>query len=578
MTGTPTGNPDTDSATALAEAFDPVLASPVGDAVAALERALDLADERLPEASVNLGRDTAAKVRERARHGTDHTLVALLGATGGGKSSLTNAIVGGDVATTGVRRPTTSSTLASYWGDADPHRLLDWLEVPNRHRVGPAGAGGGGGGELDGLVLLDVPDHDSVALSHRLEMERIAHHADLMVWVTDPEKYADEAMHAYLRQLRHHGAVTAMVLNKADQLSPTELERCRADLHRLLVEDGMGNTPVVVTAAAPAGNRPETAGGTGTGPGIGELLEVLAEAVRQRRAVLGRLEADLRSTASTLLADLGPDGGADQVPKKVARRLTDDLVAASGLEVVTTAVEQGHKRDAAAVTGWPFTRWVRSLRPHPLRRLHLNPGTGGRSSRPQPSGLQQARSAGAIRDAVAEVTNELPHPWPELVRTAATPDADTLNDRLDQAIATSTRSSGRQPRWWRLVGLLQWLLAAAVIAGAAWLGLRALAAYFQIPFVPIPYYRRIPIPTGLLVGGVVLGLLVAMVARRLASVGARRRKRAVHKTAAEAITGTVAELIVDPMNAELSHRGQLRAELAAAGGTDPVPFDPPAQR
>ena len=69
-----------------------------------------------------------------------------------------------------------------------PDRLLDWLEVPRRHRHAPEPA-------LDGLVLLDLPDHDSVKLEHRLEVDRLVGLVDVLVWVLDPEKYADAAVH-----------------------------------------------------------------------------------------------------------------------------------------------------------------------------------------------------------------------------------------------------------------------------------------------------------------------------------------------------------------------------------------------
>jgi len=150
-----------------------------------LERAIELADGRLDPEVIGYASHVLSKASDRLRFGTHHSVVALLGATGSGKSSMTNAIVGVDVATTGVRRPTTSSTLACTWGQEDPGRLLDWLEIKNRHQVSDSS------NALDGLVLLDVPDHDSIRVEHRLEMERIAEHADLLLFVTDPEKYAD---------------------------------------------------------------------------------------------------------------------------------------------------------------------------------------------------------------------------------------------------------------------------------------------------------------------------------------------------------------------------------------------------
>lgn len=518
------------------------------ETLAEFSAALELAEGRLPDETVNLGRLIVDKADGRLRHGTDHTLVSFLGATGGGKSSLTNAIAGSDIATTGIRRPTTSTTLALYWGDADPQPLLDWLEVPNRHQVH-------GDPDLHGLVLLDVPDHDSVELANRAEMERIAEHADLMVWVTDPEKYGDAAMHQYLRRLGHHGAVTAMVLNKVDQLSNSEIETCRRDLAALLGADGLGDAPIISTSAISA-------------TGIDELNALLAKAVTDRQAMIERLRADVGSTASALLADLGPADGGGKIASSTRKTLIAELTEASGLAIVCDAVDAGHRRDASAATGWPFTRWIRSLRPHPLRRLHLDSGSGGRASLPKPSGAQQARTEGAVRSAVGTVTEKLPEPWPDLIRTAATPDTAVLNDRLDQAVATSVRANdGSRPRWWRAVNVLQLVLAAAVVVGAVWLALLAFAAYLQIPELPTPTYRRVPIPTGLLIGGIALGLLLAFIARRLAVLGAKRRSRAVRKEAADAVGDVANELVLEPMTAELDRRDRLRTRLVAAGGT-----------
>lgn len=544
----------------------------VAEAADALAAAVDLAEGRLPQDSVELARQIVDKTSERLRHGSDHTLVAVLGATGGGKSSLTNALVGGDVATTGVRRPTTTSTLACHWGDDDPHALLDWLEIVNRHAVTSAppedrppddGPSLDGGSPLGGLILLDVPDHDSVEVANRLEMERIAEHADLLLWVTDPEKYGDAAMHAYLARLSAHGAVMAMVLNKADTLRPEQMGHCRADLMLLLQDVGLYE-PEVLTAAA-----------TSDPPQVDAVRHLLARAVADRRAMTDRLRADIGHAAGELLTDLGgADAGTHTVTSKTADKLARELVDAAGLEPVCAAVAAGHRRDAAAATGWPFSRWVRQLRPHPLRRLRLQEGSTGRSSLPAPSGIQKTRTDGAIRGAVADTTAELADPWPDLVREAATPDPAELHDRLDGAVSGAVRAYGsRNPRWWSLVNVLQLLLAVAVVVGAVWLGLLAAAAYFQLPEIPTPSYRRIPVPTGLAIGGALLGLLLAVVSRRLALVGARRRQRAVRKAATDAVGEVADDLVIEPMRRELAKRGELHERL-----TDAVEAATPSRR
>ncbi|MDH3295073.1 MAG: GTP-binding protein, partial [Acidimicrobiia bacterium] len=429
----------------------------------ALGEAVVLADGRLPADHLEAAAELISRANERLRHGTTHTLVALLGATGSGKSSVANALVGSEVATTGVRRPTTSSTLGCFWGDDDAQPLLDWLDVPNRHHVtsgaSSSEADRGLATSLDGLVLLDVPDHDSVAVSHRMEMERIAAHADLLLWVTDAEKYADKAMHDYLRQLSEYGAVTAMVLNKIDLLSDDEIKVCATDLERLLIEEGLEGAPVIPIS-------------TVTGRGVDDLRQRVAEAVSKQAVMVERLRADCRTAAGVLLDDMGPDRGTGSVPDKVAHRLAHELVGASGIHIVTDAVTAGHLRDASAKVGWPFTRWARALRPHPLRKLHLGRGSAGRSSLPQISGIQLARSENAVRQALGRVTVDLPEPWDELVARAGSPNQAMLNNQLDAVVSEAVRATHRDrpPVWWMLANGIQMVLSLAVVVGAGWLG------------------------------------------------------------------------------------------------------------
>ena len=121
----------------------------------------------------------------------------------------------------------------------------------------------GAGDALDGLVLLDLPDHDSTELSHRAQVDRLVEMVDLFVWVLDPQKYADAALHErYLRPLAGHAAVTVIVLNQIDLLSPTDVEECVRDLQRLLAEDGMPKVPVIPLSAK-------------TGAGMSRFISVL---------------------------------------------------------------------------------------------------------------------------------------------------------------------------------------------------------------------------------------------------------------------------------------------------------------
>ncbi len=148
-----------------------------------LEMALEAAQGRLDASMVDEAVALAARARGRLRLSPDHTAVALAGATGSGKSSLFNALCGLDVAAVGVRRPTTSTALACSWGGGS-RELLEWLGIPPRHQVDrdsvlDAAATDPG---LRGLVLLDLPDHDSTEVAHHLEVERLVALTDMMIW------------------------------------------------------------------------------------------------------------------------------------------------------------------------------------------------------------------------------------------------------------------------------------------------------------------------------------------------------------------------------------------------------------
>ena len=206
---------------------------PLTDRLAALREAIEVADGRLEVPEVGRARTLLAKAGAREALG-DATVVALAGATGSGKSTLFNALSGSDVSSPGVRRPTTGVAHATVWPRSDgspPDRLLDWLEVPRRHvHTDPDPA-------LQGLVLLDLPDHDSTRLENRLEVDRLVELVDVLVWVMDPQKYADAAVHdRYLAPHAGHAGVLLVALNQVDRLEPETARTVTADLRRLLDE------------------------------------------------------------------------------------------------------------------------------------------------------------------------------------------------------------------------------------------------------------------------------------------------------------------------------------------------------
>ncbi len=515
----------------------------------ALDAAVALADGRLEPEAVAAARALTARAGERLRLSEHHTVAALAGATGSGKSSLFNALSGADLSTVGVTRPTTSKAHACVWGAADAQPLLDWLDVPSRHQLGAGSADRA----LDGLVLLDLPDHDSTETSHRLEVDRLVELVDLLVWVLDPQKYADAAVHdRYLRPLAGHSAVMLVVLNQLDRLAPPSRQACLIDLQRLLADEGLDKVPVIGASVR-------------TGDGLAELRATLVERVAARRAAVERLSADLDRAVDRL--SVGCTGSAGAIRPADRSALVEALTGAAGVDTVVRAVDKSHRLRASASTGWPFWRWVRGLRPDPLRRLHLGdrPAEAARTSLPAASPVQAARASAAVRALSDRAAGDLPEPWPQLVRRAAGRDEEALPDLLDRAVAGTDLGVERRPRWWGAANAVQKLLAAVTVVGALWLLVLFGFSYLQLPQPPSPHVGRVPIPSLLLLGGVLLGLLLSAIFRRISAVGARRRARLARRRLGERVALVADDHVIAPVQQELGAYDELCSALRRAG-------------
>ncbi|MDQ3733030.1 MAG: 50S ribosome-binding GTPase, partial [Actinomycetota bacterium] len=387
--------------------------------LAALAKATEAGIGRIPEPALGPARAVLTRAGQRLEHSTEHTVVALAGSTGSGKSSLFNRLAGEQLAPVGVRRPTTAQPQACIWGPGaeGAGSLLDWLGIDQRHVLSSPGGNG-----LTGLVLLDLPDHDSTALSHRLEVDRLVELVDLMIWVVDPQKYADAILHRrYLAPLAKHGSVMMFALNHIDELSDTQREVCLADLRRLLAEDGFDKPVILATSAT-------------TGMGTDRLVAVMQDRVRKTKAAAARLTADVDRAAADL-AEHGFDHPVT-VADEPSPGLVDALSTAAGVPAVAAAVASSYELRAREHVGFPLTRWLARLRPDPLRRLHLGDRAGGsrggakspgteiealvtaRTSLPEPTPAQRARVDTAVRAEINRATEGLSGPWKSAVGTA----------------------------------------------------------------------------------------------------------------------------------------------------------------
>ncbi|MFG1949799.1 GTPase [Micromonospora sp. NPDC048830] len=534
----------------------------------AVRRFLDAVDGQLPDTRLVPAHTLVERAGTRLALSRDHTVVALAGATGSGKSSLFNALARLELSPVGVRRPTTGVAHACVWGPLDgANQLLDWIGVLPRHRfVRESVLDGDDERDLHGLVLLDLPDFDSVQWSHRLEVDRLLGLVDLVVWVVDPQKYADRVIHtSYLREFHRHRDVTLVVLNQADRLPPAELPRVLADLRRLLDADGLEQVPLLATAAVDPS-------------GIVELRGALERTVAERQAALRRLAGDVDDVVAGLDELVTAEASAAGPDAETVAGLNRALAGAAGVPAVADAVEAAYRHRAAGATGWPLVRGLRRLRPDPLRRLHLpgpaadaEPGEPAESlvaatSVPDPTAAQRAALGLAVRALADRAGTGLPAPWAGAVSSAARSRMGDLPDALDRAVAGTDLGMDRRPAWWRVVGGLQWLLTVAAVAGLGWLALGYALRALGLPPLEPPRVGVVPLPTVLLLGGLLAGLLVAALARPVVRWAARRARRRAERRLVAAVGAVGREYVVAPAEDVLARYGRARQALHDAAG------------
>ena len=260
--------------------------------ISRVSEALIVAEEKFSVSAAKKATQVMEAAKERLDLGVDHTVVALIGGTGSGKSSTFNALSKLEFADVGAKRPTTAKLTACVWSStAGP--LLDWLDVDfNRRITRDTALDGPEEQALNGLVLLDLPDYDSVAGEHREIVERILPLADLLVWIVDPQKYADHALHQdYLQRMVGSKTPMFVVLNQIDRVAEYDREALIEDLSSLLVKSNLSQAQVKAISAL-------------HGIGVSELREELRQLVAKRSVAASRLSEELTKVGQQLMREV----------------------------------------------------------------------------------------------------------------------------------------------------------------------------------------------------------------------------------------------------------------------------------
>lgn len=596
-----------------------VATSPFARSVASLKEAISYGEGRVPETVLLDATETLERLSQRRELSTEHTVIGVFGATGSGKSTLFNAIAGQNIALSAPTRPTTSTVQAAIWEAEGSEELLDWLGIDKRvypqtqaltaegnTAEGSEAAGGaaapnavtepapglfnrirravGGRGEMrtrtGGLILLDMPDFDSVTTTNRDLAARMMRYVDVLVWVVDPQKYADAVIHRdFMVPLAASGAQALCVLNQADKLAPAEVPAVLASLTRLLQAEGteahLLAAPIAVSAR--------------TGEGVDALRDMLAQVAAAKSLSLQRTDAQLHATASQLRTYAGGEGAvlAGAYALDAEQKLVQSCYTSSHAEQVLQAATASYRRAAGQHTGWILTRWMSRLKADPLRRLHLGQQDEKKSeskaekfagmlgpdsenapelvasSLPPLSAAQKAGMANAVRQYSKQMANRIDEPWKRSMKEAALSREAELPDLLERDMVRIDYGLGRTRAPWVIFNALQWIALLSALVGVAWLTLISGMAYLQIqlPPAPTPEGSPVPLPTLLLLLGVLLGIASAGVGRLLTAMGSRYYARKLRGRLQTGVEKAVQTCVVAPIQQEAKRLNAYRKAL-----------------
>jgi hypothetical protein len=326
----------------------------------------------------------------RLRESGSPVLVALVGSTGAGKSTLVNSLVGKQVSNTGIRRPTTNSpVLASHPSETDWFAENVFLPtMPRVRQQGLAMPGRDGllvlassEGMPKGVALLDTPDIDSVVQAHREFAHQFLDASDLWLFVTTATRYADAAVWELLQYARDRGASLGIVLSRVPPRSAAQLT---AHFDAMLAANGLGDAQrfVIAETVLTEGRLPAEAYGP-----IREWLEDTAAREDRRVAVLTQTMSGVLDTFRTRLPAL-----AGQVEAQLALRAelgaAVDEAYAAGLAEIDEATRNGALLRGEILARWQDFTGTGDM----LRMLQVRRGTAA-ASRPRKRRIPARASA-----------------------------------------------------------------------------------------------------------------------------------------------------------------------------------------
>ena len=290
--------------------------------------------------------------------------IVVGGSTGAGKSTLVNTLLGEPLTQSGAIRPTTRHPVLLHRAEDEaalsPERFLPTLP---RTRTSGMNAGSQALPGLDpkiaralipittsalpqGIALIDAPDIDSVSEENRTLAKELLSAADLWLFVTTANRYADAVPWELLHEAAARSIAIAVVLNRVPEGDEEAIEN---DLRRMLDEAGI-HAVLIHTVTEQPRDESGMLAPVSLAPLTLWIRELGADA--PARAAIAR--QTLAGAVETLAGNLQVLA-AEQARQQAAHQSLASIVAEEYEDALTTI--DGALSDGSLLRGEVLSRW-----------------------------------------------------------------------------------------------------------------------------------------------------------------------------------------------------------------------------